>query len=273
MNTTGLVRVTIAAPHRRVDLALPEHSSVAEVLPGLIRHAGEPPGDDCWLLRVPDGTALEPGRTLAAHRVRDGEVLHLAHRTTEWPELEYDDLVDVIASGLGRTWGPRHTRLAGLVAGDALVLLGLVPLARLGSPWWSWGVAAVLLLAGVVLARAFGDTGAGAAVAVPALPFAGLGAVLLLGTDHGLGAPHVLSACSAVLVAAVVAFLGVADHAVCITGATTASLLGTAGAWLAFLDALDGVEAAAVVAGGVLVFSPPARARCARARGGRPPPA
>ncbi|WP_158848865.1 type VII secretion integral membrane protein EccD [Saccharothrix deserti] len=255
MNTTGLVRVTIAAPHRRIDLALPEHSSVAEVLPGLLKHAGEPPTDDGWLLRRPDGTALELGRTLAAHRVRDGEVLHLAHRRTEWPELEYDDLVDVIASGLGRTWGPRHTRRAGLLAGGALVLLGVVPMAALASPWWSWGLAAVLLSAGVALARAFGDAGAGAVVAALALPFAGLGGVLLFGTGHGLGAPHVLSACAAVLVVAVLALIGVAEQAVWFTGAITAALLGAAGAWLAS-DVLNGVEAAAVVAGAVLVFSP-----------------
>lgn len=253
MNTTGLVRVTIAAPHRRIDLALPEHSSVAEVLPGLVKHAVEPPADDGWLLRRPDGSPLEPGRTLAAHRVRDGEVLHLAHRHTEWPELEYDDLVDVIASGLGRTWGPRHTRRAGLLAGGLLVLLGAVPIAGLGSPWWAWGLAAVLLAAGVTCARAFGDAGAGAVVAALALPFAALGGVLFVG--KGLGAPHLLTACSAGLVVAVPALVGVAEKAVWFTAATTAALLGAGGAWLA-ADVLTGVEAAAVVAGAALAFSP-----------------
>ncbi|MEU4765234.1 type VII secretion integral membrane protein EccD [Actinosynnema sp. NPDC023794] len=255
MNTTGLVRVTIAAPHRRIDLALPEHSSVAEVLPGLLKHAGEPPADDGWLLRRPDGTPLELGRTFASHRVRDGEVLHLAHRRTEWPELEYDDLVDVIASGLGRTWGPRHTRRAGLLAGGLLVLLGVVPMAALGSPWWSWGLAALLVTTGVTCARAFGDAGAGAVVAATALPFAGLGGVLFVGVGPGLGAPHVLTACSAVAVVAVLALIGVAEKAVWFTGATTAALLGAGGAWLA-ADVLTGVEAAAVVAGAALVFSP-----------------
>lgn len=256
MNTTGLVRVTIAAPHRRIDMALPERSPVAEVLPGLLRHAGEPHTGQGWLVRRADGTALELGRTLLGNGVRDGEVLHLAHRDTDWPELEYDDLVDVVAGGLGRTWGPRHTRRAGLVAGGALVLLGLVPLAGWGVPWWPLGVAAVLLLGGVAFARAFGDAGAGAVVALLALPFAALGGVLLPGTAGGLGAPHVLSACSAVLVVALLAHFGVADRPAWLVGAATAALLGAVGGWLATTAALDGVDAAAVLAGAVLVFSP-----------------
>ena len=34
---TGLARVTVAAPKRRIDVALPEHVAAAELLPGLLR--------------------------------------------------------------------------------------------------------------------------------------------------------------------------------------------------------------------------------------------
>src|SRR2546425_907923 len=37
---TGLARVTVSAPQRRLDVALPEHAPLAELLPELLRHAG-----------------------------------------------------------------------------------------------------------------------------------------------------------------------------------------------------------------------------------------
>ena len=50
----GLARITISAPHRRVDVALPEHVALAELLPEVLRHAGEGLADDerLWLRRV-----------------------------------------------------------------------------------------------------------------------------------------------------------------------------------------------------------------------------
>ena len=42
----GLARVTISAPSRRIDVALPEHVPLAELLPEVLRHAGEGLADD-----------------------------------------------------------------------------------------------------------------------------------------------------------------------------------------------------------------------------------
>lgn len=158
MNTIGLVRLTVAAPDRRIDLALPERVPLAELLPTLLAHAGDAlaatgAAAGGWVLRHPDGSALDPARTLAAQRVRDGEVLHLTPAHTDWPELEYDDLVDAIAGGSARTggtWTPRHTRSAGLAVGALGAGLGLVAVLRSGPPWpaaalWSLIAAAVLL--------------------------------------------------------------------------------------------------------------------------------
>src|SRR3954454_17111221 len=100
--SVGLARVTISAPQRRVDVALPEHVPLAELLPDLLRHAGEGLADDGerhggWLLRTVDGAALTPAQGLHPQGVRDGAVLHLVPARTEWPELEYDDVVEAIA--------------------------------------------------------------------------------------------------------------------------------------------------------------------------------
>ncbi|MEV0050582.1 type VII secretion integral membrane protein EccD [Saccharopolyspora shandongensis] len=271
MQTTGLVRVTIAAPRRRIDMALPEHAAVAELLPGLLARAGEGLADDGvtgggWQVRRVDGTAFDLDRTLGSHRVRDGEVLHLAPRRISWPELEYDDLVDAIATGsghTGRAWGPRHTRVAGLAAGAAAVLLGLVAVLRAGPPWtspalWALGTAVLLLAAGVVLARAVGDADAGAVLAGVALPFAFAGGGLLLAGRNPvteLSAGHLMLAGALLLLAGLVGYLGVTAAQSLFAGAVTVGLLGVLAGWLATIDGLAGYQVAAVVGGGLLALS------------------
>ncbi|WP_238017828.1 type VII secretion integral membrane protein EccD [Dactylosporangium sp. AC04546] len=271
MQGTSLVRVTIASPHRRIDMALPEHAALAEILPGLLTRAGEGLADDGvttggWLLRRADGTTFDLNRTLASHRVLDGEILHLTERRVEWPELEYDDLVDAIATGSGRTggaWGPRHTRQAGLAAGVAAMLLGLVAVLRAGPPWtspalWALGTSAVLLIAAVVLARAVGDAGVGAVLAATALPFAGTGGGLLFADDQpvtGLSAGHLIVAGAMLLLVALVGQIGVTAAAALWAAAAVAGLLGVAGGWLSSTDELEPHEAAAVVGAALLALS------------------
>ncbi|GAA0522786.1 type VII secretion integral membrane protein EccD [Saccharopolyspora subtropica] len=270
--TTNLVRVTIDAPARRIDLALPERSSVAEILPGLLRRAGESLPDDGvtdggWLLRRTDGTELDLGRTLGTHGIRDGEILHLVPRRLHWPELEYDDLADTIAQGAGRTgrlWGPAHTRAAGLLVGSLAALLALLAVVRAGPAWGTaaWvalGFCAALLAAGTALARALGDAGAGAVIAALALPFAFTGGGLLLGSGPppaAFGAPHVLAGCSALVVASALGYAGVVERAELFLAGITVGLVGALASWLATTQALDGVDGAAVAAVAVLLFSP-----------------
>lgn len=271
MQTTGLVRVTVATPRRRIDMALPEHAAIAEILPGLLARTGEGVTDDGvadggWLLRRADGTAFDLDKTLGAHRVRDGEILHLVTRRTEWPELEYDDVVDAIATGsarTGRTWGPLHTRRAGLATGGGTLLFALIAVLRAGPPWtapagWALGMAALLLVAGVVLARAVGDAGAGAVLAGVALPFAFVGGALLLAGNDSLPAvspSHLLLASAALLLAALVGRLGVVAAPELFAGAATAGLLGVLGGWLATTGEFAGFRAAAVLGASLLPLS------------------
>ena len=63
-------------------MALPEHVPLAELLPEVLRHAGEGLADDGeqhggWVLRRTDGAALTGAQGLSPQGVRDGEVLHL----------------------------------------------------------------------------------------------------------------------------------------------------------------------------------------------------
>jgi type VII secretion integral membrane protein EccD len=277
MTMTGLVRVTVVAPQRRIDLALPEQVSVAEVLPGLLEKAGEHLPDEGvpdggWVLRRGDGKPLTLGRTLGAHRIRDGELLHLVPRRTDWPELEYDDLVDAVAGGSGRlgsAWSSWHTRVAGLTLAAVSALLGLLALWWSGPPvrppdWgatpgWTLLVAMILLVAGVLLARAVGDAGAGALAGVLAIPYAALGGALLLADDRsltGLGSPHLLTASAVVLLVGIVGLVGIVDHAAWFVTAIFAGLFGLLGGWLGTYDALDATETAALVGGALLICMP-----------------
>src|SRR5215211_2574068 len=182
---SGLARVTISAPQRRVDVALPEHVPVAELLPEVLRHAGEGLADDGerhggWLLRRTDGDPLAPAQGLFPQGVRDGEILYLVPAHAQWPELEFDDVVEVIAEGArrhGAAWTAGATRAATIAGAGLLLATGLLAVLH-GGPQWSiaeyvaLGIAVLLTIAGVVSSRAYGDGPAGAALGGFALPYA-----------------------------------------------------------------------------------------------------
>jgi type VII secretion integral membrane protein EccD len=248
--SVGLARVTISAPQRRVDVALPEHVPLAELLPEVLRHAGEGLADDGekhggWLLRRTDGVALATGQGLFPQGVRDGEVLHLVPAREEWPELEYDDVVEAIAEGArrrGAVWSPESTRSATLLGGGVLLALGLIAVLSAGPAWSGaafagLGVALLLALAGVTASRAYGDGRAGAALGAGALPYAFAGGAVLVASDAGdpagvlgwlpwLGGPELLAGSVALLLVAVLGGVGVATGLRIFTAGATVGLLG-----------------------------------------------
>ncbi len=268
---TGLARVTIAAPNRRIDVALPEHVAPAELLPALLRHAGDDLADagqqhGGWILRRADGTPLDAGRPLGAQSVLDGEVLHLVPRRTEWPELDYDDVVDAIAAGArrqGQAWTGAATRTCGLAAGAVVLVLGLLAILRSGPSWLvpglvALGVALALTVAGAVLSRGLSDSVAGAVLAAVALPYAFAGGALVAGGDREIGdfgAPHLLAGSAVLLVVSLIAYLAVADRTQVFVAGATAGLLGGGGALAAFMGA-EGAGATAVVVSVALAMVP-----------------
>jgi type VII secretion integral membrane protein EccD len=259
---TGLARVTVSAPQRRLDVALPEHAPLGELLPELLRHAGEGLPDagqahGGWVLRRADGSPLAVGAGLAHQGVRDGDVLHLVPARVGWPELEYDDVVDAIAAGArryGRAWDGSATRLAGLVAAGVAVLLGLGQLLLSGdrlSSVVALSLAGLLLLGGVVAARAFADGAVGATVAGYALPCAFAGGYLLL-----RGAPGVLVGGTTLLLAGMVGAVGVGYGSRVFVAGITAGCFAAFGALVAYWQPVAGAAAVvlAVLMTGVAAF-------------------
>ncbi|TDB77776.1 type VII secretion integral membrane protein EccD [Micromonospora sp. KC721] len=272
--TTGLAKVTISAPGRRVDVALPEQVPLAELLPEVLRHAGEGLADDGerhggWVLRRTDGTVLVTAQALLPQGVRDGEVLHLVPAREQWPELEYDDVVEAIADGArrrGSAWSPTATRAAALAGAAVPLAVGLVAVLA-GGPQHraGWPVAAtvalVLAVAGTVASRAYGDGTTGATLGGYALPYAfAAGAVAVSSGDPvgvfralpWLGAPELLAGSVALVLVAVLGLLGAATRLRVFVAGATVGVVGVGAALGGLL--LDPAGTAAVLAC-VLVFA------------------
>jgi type VII secretion integral membrane protein EccD len=262
--SVGLARVTISAPQRRVDVALPEHVPLAELLPEVLRHAGEGLADDGerhggWVLRRTDGTALSGGLGLQTQGVRDGEVLHLVPARAQWPELEYDDVVEAIAEGArrrGAGWTGAHTLVVAIVAAGLGLAVALVAVLRAGpgmaAMLTALGVAATLTLAGVIAARAYGESLAGAALAAYSLPFAFVAGALLVATGDPngpvpgvawIGAAELLVGSAALVLHGILGIVGVGAGRRVFAGAVTAGVLGALSALAGFVLSTQGVAA------------------------------
>ncbi|TWJ07503.1 type VII secretion integral membrane protein EccD [Stackebrandtia albiflava] len=264
---TGLTRITVSAPRRRIDLVLPDHVPVSELLPTVLDYAGEGAADDAekhggFDLRRADGKTINPSQSMAMQQIRDGEILHLAPRHADWPEGEYDDVVEAIAAGakvLGKPWDGNHTRVTGLsVAGvaSALTLYGLFNAGPPVSGTWLWPgvagivVATVLLVIGVALSRATGDSQAGATLGGLALPFAALGGYTVLGGGYTIaefGTPQLLVASSAVLMFSIIGFYAVGEGLRVFAAGVFVGFIGLIASALSFTSwTSDGVAAASV---------------------------
>jgi type VII secretion integral membrane protein EccD len=262
---TALAKVTINTSARAIDVALPEHVPVAELLPYILRHAGEGAADagerhGGWALRRAGGERLDPAQTLGALKIRDGEILHLVPGQMDWPEIEYDDLVEAIASGgrrHGRSWGKVATRRCGIAAGATILLLGTLTVLSFRPPWLVPGIvllsaAFVLLLLGIVLARAVPDVQAGAVFAGSGLPYAFLGGFLVAAPDGGLvalGSPQWLVGSVVLVVFGILGYAGVAAYGRVFVAAIIAGVLGCFGALLGGSMSLDGTVALVLATG------------------------
>lgn len=241
-----LCRVTVIAPRTRVDVALPADVPLADLLPTLLRYAGEDLPDaglvhGGWVLQRMGETPLDSSRSVSSLGVRDGEILHFRPRLAQLPELAFDDVVDAIATASqdrSDRWQPLSTRRFGFAATISALAMGVVVLLFAGPDWPAPAavacvVAVSLVLAGATLSRAVGDGRAGAVLGYISLSYAAVGGLLVLADDKQLlqlGASQVLVANVCVLVVAVLAAISIADGAPNFFGAAAAALIGTVAA-------------------------------------------
>lgn len=268
----GLSRVTLVAPRGRVDLALPSDVPLAELLPALVRYAGDEISDptrarDGWALTRLGNRVLDTSRTPAQLEVRDGELLYLRPRAADAPDLVFDDVVDAVATATqqraGR-WTAATTRWFGVVFGLVALAAGAVALLFAGPPQVAAGAVGIglgvaLLATSVVLARAVGDSRTAVAFALLAIVYAGVGGLLVFGGDRTLdrlAAPHALVGAALVLVFTAVAAVGVADEVPVFLGAGVCAVALLIGAVLALVTGTSPAGAAAALVAVVFAAVP-----------------
>ncbi|WP_231384213.1 type VII secretion integral membrane protein EccD [Cellulomonas sp. URHD0024] len=159
-----LLRLSVTAGERRVDLGVPGNVAVVEIVPGLARtlgllEAGTAHGG--YRLIRADGTPVDGARSLVAQGVEDGAVLSLESGARAAAPRVYDDVVEAVADAVEsqyRPWTPRDSALGAawgavaLVVVSAALLLGADTAATL--PPVLAGLGAVLVLvAGAVVGR------------------------------------------------------------------------------------------------------------------------
>ncbi|MGY0064648.1 type VII secretion integral membrane protein EccD [Streptomyces sp. LZ34] len=231
--TAGLCRVTVRAPATSIDLAVPADVPVVDLLPTLVRYAGDDLAEQGlehggWVLQRLGGEPLAEDSSLESLGLLDGETLYLRPRTDVLPEVRLDDLVDGIATTMAdRPFGWTATISRRLLLGTLILTLaaGLAVLAIPGPPAvlraLAAAVAGALLLGGAASAsRAVGDAEAGAALGFAAVPYCALAGWLLPGGD--LGGPHPYEVLGSRLLAASAAAAGGAMLAVALVVAFAA---------------------------------------------------
>jgi type VII secretion integral membrane protein EccD len=274
MSTAGgsdLCRVTVVGPSRRVDIALPGYVSFADLFPAVARYAGLDGPDVVgekggWVLQRLGQEPFSPALTPLQAGLRDGEMIYLRPHRAQLPRLAFDDVADVIATGLndapGR-WQPRHIRWLALGISVAALAAGAVFIVRSGPPWGvpsavAAAVAVALLMAVFSLARAAGDARAAAVLGCAALPYAFLAGLLVPARSSSLthlGAINLLSALAATALVAVLAAAASTEVSV-FFGPASAALIGVIGAWVGYAFGIGFDGAAAVMVVPVLALTP-----------------
>lgn len=265
-------RLTIISSNLRVDLAVPLQLSVAELLTIVVSSLGRETADQGaaeggWVLQRAGETPLDPGTTLAASQIHDGDTLHLRTRASHLPEVAFDDVLEAVATGvLTRTerWRVEHTMraaatLAGVLAAFTALTLLLSGPPRL-LPTVVAGVAALLFaLAAIAVARLYGRRVPALAAGGYAVGYAAVAGAIGVAGDRSLtqfGAPQVLVASGAATLTAAVLLAVIGAGVAGFVGVITLGVLGAIGTTIATATTLSGPATAAIVATVALAFSP-----------------
>lgn len=245
--TPEMCRVTIVTPSRWADLALPADEPLAEMLPALLDHVGDPDLEaDGVVLQRLGRPPLDGARSLAANGVVDGEVLYLNPYEAALPETEFDDLIDGIASGmteLDHRWQPRHTRQVLLWLSAVPVLVAGVGLVMRPAENWITAVVGgmvclLLVLVSGAASRAWGDWGLAVISGGLAVAFAAAGgafAVESMARTPLISAPTLLAGLAAGFCVASVIDAVIGGIAVGFAGAAFACALGGLGSLAALM--------------------------------------
>ncbi|MER6990045.1 type VII secretion integral membrane protein EccD [Saccharopolyspora hirsuta] len=217
-----LCRITVFGPDGKADLAVPVSTTVADLLPVLLKRTRqEQPGDEggSWVLQRLGEEPMDPDGTPETLDWLEGEQLHLRPADNPLPELDFDDLAEGISTSVqqrGDRWRPEFSRLLFRVLSCAV--LGVVGLVLLGcGPTLLHAITAGVIAVGCLglaapIARKLHDAVLAVVFGLAACAFAAIGALIAAdgvpdaaaATPGGLLAAGASSAtCAAVLLVVV----------------------------------------------------------------------
>lgn len=269
----GLCRLTVRAPEKTLDLAIPADVPIADLLPVIATHAGEDLAEQGlehggWSLQRIGGHPLDLEGTPASLELKEGETLLLRPRREELPPVRYDSLLEAVSAAvraLPHAWTPDVSRWVLRTLMGAALLGCLALLATSGGDASDRAVlaagAALLALSGAgSAARVLDDRPGGVLLGLFGAAFLAVSGLLLTGGGRaGDGAArtvgaHLLAAGAAGAVGLVLATATVAGYPVVFAAAGVVSLAGVFGGCIMLgLDVSFG-QAAAAVAAAVVLF-------------------
>ncbi|OLR93347.1 type VII secretion integral membrane protein EccD [Actinokineospora bangkokensis] len=257
-----MCRLTICGPTSRVELAVPAHVPVADLMPTVLGHldpalATSGLAHGGWVLQRLGEPPVDEDLGPAAAGLFDGDLLHLRPRDDLLPLVDFDDLVDGVHTGLSRRedrWRPALTRRVCVVVLAVCSVLAVLVAAGAASGYavalGAGGLGLALLAGAATAGRVLGDR-----VSALVLAATGVGAGAIAGAAVPIGAappvdwltgPGVLAAGVAVAVLAVAARFAAGQAVEACSAVAAGGVLVAAGGALS-TTGLTGTGAAAVV--------------------------
>ncbi|MEV7289973.1 type VII secretion integral membrane protein EccD [Streptomyces sp. NPDC093252] len=198
--TSGLCRLTVRAPEKLLDLAVPADIPVADLLPVIVGYAGDDLYESGlehggWALQRVGGDPLDPEGTAQSLELHDGDMLLLRPVAETLPPVRFDNLVDGVSStirDLPNSWSPEVSRWALrsvllVVLAAVLLLLALTEGAGADRAVVCGGAVLMLLAGAGAAARVLEDMPGAILLGLAAGPFAALGGTLVVGDATGVG--------------------------------------------------------------------------------------
>ena len=267
-----VVRVSVRTLSSRIDLVLPDRSTIAETLETVLELAPRSLREQAiahggWILRTAAGEAIPGSVTLLDQGVVDGATLFLTGIDAADSAAVYDDVADAVADTVlsdPSAWPAGGSRAVALGAAGVFGGLACLSLLFAGPPWTTvaitLGIVAIAAqVAAALLARSVGDAGV-ATVAGLLSVVAGAAAVTVASAGSSelldIGAPQLLLGAAAATILATTAALAIGSRRVPFAAVITGSvLLFVAVVCCAIFD-LPPVSGAAIVAGLTLALMP-----------------
>ena len=167
-----VVRVSVRTLSSRIDLVLPDRSTIAETLETVLELAPRSLREQAiahggWILRTAAGEPIPGSVTLLDQGIVDGATLFLTGIDAADSAAVYDDVADAVADTVltdPSAWPAGGGRLVALGAAGLFAALTCLSLLWAGPPWTAVAISlgAITLLAQVaagLLSRGVGDAG------------------------------------------------------------------------------------------------------------------